>query len=44
MPRCSERLGFHEPSAQQLHDRGDDEDDGAENADGRELRARRDAL
>jgi hypothetical protein len=38
------RLALHEPRAQQLHDGSDDEDDGAENADGRELRARRDAL
>ena len=33
-----ERFGFHEPRAEQLHDGGDDEDHGAENADGRKLR------
>ena len=34
-----ERLGLNESRAQQLHDGSDDEDDGAEDADGRELRA-----
>ena len=39
-----ERFGFDEARAQELHDGGDHEDHGAEDAHRRELRPRRDAL